>query len=128
MKRILIADDDATSRRLLAGALAPLGADVHVCHDGLDALDLLRSAGRFDLLITDIAMPVLDGRQLVTTVLADAGLRTMPILVTSGIACGRDIADLLHAGVCGFLAKPLNLAAVRSDASACLFGMATPAV
>lgn len=128
MKRILIADDDPTSCRLLTGALAPLGARVHVCRDGLDALDLLRSTGRFDLLITDIGMPVLDGRQLVTTVLADADLCTMPILVTSGIACGRDIADLLHAGVCGFLAKPLNLAAVRSDASACLFGMATPAV
>ncbi len=128
MKRILIADDDATSRRLFARALEPLGAALHFCSDGLHALDMLRCNGGYDLLITDVGMPMLDGRQLVTTVLADPDLRAMPILVTSGIVSGRDVSDLLHAGVCGFLAKPLNLASVRSDASACLHGMATPAI
>ncbi|MBE0564448.1 MAG: response regulator [Krumholzibacteria bacterium] len=128
MKRILIADDDASIRRLLEGALAPLAAELHFCSDGLHAMDALRCNGAYDLLITDVKMPVMDGRQLVTAVLADADLAGMPILVTSGIVSGREVTDLLHAGVCGFLAKPLNLAAVRSDVSACLGGIFSPAV
>ena len=128
MKRILIADDDASIRRLLEGALAPLAAELHFCSDGLHAMDALRCNGAYDLLITDVKMPVMDGRQLVTAVLADADLAGMPILVTSGIVSGREVTDLLHAGVCGFLAKTLNLAAVRSDMSACLGGIFSPAV
>ncbi len=121
MKRILIVDDDPGTRRVLGQALQPLGADIHFCEDGLDALNALRRS-RYDLLVTDLSMPILDGRQLVRSVLDDPGLRTMPILVTSGISSGREITDLLHAGVCGFLAKPLNAAAVRADVSACLNG------
>lgn len=128
MKRILIVDDDASIRRLLAGALAPLHAELQFCSDGLHALDALRCNRPFDLLITDVKMPVMDGRQLVTAVLADPELARTPILVTSGIVSGREVSDLLHAGVCGFLAKPLNLAAVRSDVSACLGGIVSPAV
>ena len=128
MKHVLIAEDDLTSRRLFARALESLDVELHFCSDGLHALDALRCNGNFDLLITDVGMPVLDGRQLVTAVLADEELNTMPILVTSGIVSGRDIADLLHAGVAGFLAKPLNLAAVRADVSACLGGIVSPAV
>jgi CheY-like chemotaxis protein len=128
VKRILIVDDDASIRRLLEGALASLEAELQFCSDGLHALDALRCNRSFDLLITDVKMPVMDGRQLVTAVLADPELAGMPILVTSGIVSGREVSDLLHAGVCGFLAKPLNLAAVRSDVSACLGGIASPAV
>ena len=127
-KRILVADDDPTSRRLFARALASLDAEVRFCSDGLHALDALRCNGDFDLLITDVGMPVLDGRQLVTAVLADPELNRLPILVTSGIVSGRDVADLLHAGVCGFLAKPLNLAAVRADVQAVLGGIVSPAI
>ncbi|MFO7607891.1 MAG: response regulator [Candidatus Krumholzibacteriia bacterium] len=128
MKRILIVDDDASIRRLLEGALASLGAELQFCSDGLHALDALRCNRPFDLLITDVKMPVMDGRQLVTAVLANPELAGMPILVTSGIVSGREVSDLLHAGVCGFLAKPLNLTAVRSDVSACLRGIVSPAV
>jgi len=128
VKHILIAEDDPTSRRLFARALEPIDAELHFCSDGLHALDALRCNGNFDLLITDVRMPVLDGRQLVTAVLADEDLNAIPILVTSGIVSGRDITDLLHAGVVGFLAKPLNLNAVRTDVSACLGGIASPAV
>jgi CheY-like chemotaxis protein len=128
VKRILIADDDASIRRLLERTLAPLATELHFCSDGLHALDALRCNGAYDLLITDVKMPVMDGRQLVTAVLADADLAGMPILVTSGIVSGREVTDLLHAGVCGFLAKPLNVAAVRSDVSACLGGIHSPAV
>lgn len=128
MKRILIVDDDASIRRLLERTLAPLAAELHFCSDGLHAMDALRCNGAYDLMITDVKMPVMDGRQLVTAVLAAADLAGMPILVTSGIVSGREVTDLLHAGVCGFLAKPLNLAAVRGDVSACLGGILSPAV
>ncbi|HPF69739.1 MAG TPA: response regulator [Candidatus Krumholzibacteria bacterium] len=127
MKRILIADDDASIRHLLEAILKPVGAQVVSCGDGLEALAALR-AEPFDLLITDIVMPVMDGRQLAQVVLSDPDLRIMPILVTSGIVSGREIGELLRLGVVGFLAKPLNLAAVRSDVSACLDGIATPAI
>jgi len=120
MKRILIVDDDATTRRLLAEAMAIFELEVHFCSDGIHALDALRCNSGYDLVITDVGMPVLDGRQLVTAMKTDSLLRGIPILVTSGIVGGREINDLMEAGADGFIAKPLNLASVRDEVAGCL--------
>ena len=62
MARILIAEDEDSLRALVARALAQDGHEVMVTCDGGEALEVLtREAGRFDLLLTDIRMPVMDG-------------------------------------------------------------------
>ena len=62
MPRILIADDEDSMRMLVARAIAMDGHDTMTAADGAEALDILtREQGRFDLLLTDIQMPVMDG-------------------------------------------------------------------
>ncbi len=120
MARILIAEDDPMVRRTIAKGLAPLNHDLLFVSDGIHAMDVLRCNGGFDLLITDISMPLLDGRQLVSSVMHDKALSSMPVLIMSGVVGVRDIADLLDLGASKFLAKPLNMAALREDVTHCL--------
>ncbi len=63
MAKILLAEDDESLRRFLASALAKAGHEVADFGDGLEAYDCLKAA-RFDLLLTDIVMPGLDGIEL----------------------------------------------------------------
>jgi CheY-like chemotaxis protein len=120
MSRILIVDDDPQSRRILSEGVQALGIGHHCCSDGIHALDALRCNSDFALMITDVAMPVLDGRQLLAYVRADRNLPDIPIMVTSGVIGPSEIARLLDAGAAGFLPKPLHVAAVRDGVSSCL--------
>ncbi len=120
MSRILIAEDDPTVRKAIARALAPLRHDLLFVSDGIHAIDVLRCNEGIDLLISDISMPLLDGRQLVSTVMHDKVLRQVPVLIMSGVVSVGEIADLLDLGATKFLAKPLNFEALREDVTQCL--------
>ena len=120
MARILIAEDDPMVRRTIAKGLATLRHDLLFVSDGIHAVDILRCNPGFDLLITDLSMPLLDGRQLVGTIAHDKTLGQIPVLIMSGVVGVRDIADLLDLGATKFLAKPLNMAALREDVTHCL--------
>jgi len=120
MPKILIVDDDAVMRRLVGKALEPLGLETHFCSDGIHAMDSLRCNPDFDLLITDISMPVLDGRQLISTVCHDNSLKQLPILIMSGVVGVNDIADLLDLGATKFIPKPFNMENLREDVVSCL--------
>ncbi len=120
MAKILIVDDDPVMRRLLDKALEPLDAHLHHCSDGIHALDALRCNPDFDLLITDISMPVLDGRMLISTVVRDKSLPKIPILIMSGVVGVNEIADLLDLGATKFIPKPFNMQTLRDDVISCL--------
>ena len=79
MPRILIADDEESMRTLVARAIAMDGHDTVTAEDGAEALEVLsREPGAFDLLLTDIQMPVMDG-----IALALAAARDFPELTIS---------------------------------------------
>jgi len=120
MARILAVDDDPVMRSVIAKALAPLGHDVHFASDGIHAMDAMRCNLDFDLLITDISMPVLDGRQLIATIMNDKSMPRIPILITSGVVGVNEIADLLDLGATKFVPKPINMDAFRLDVESCL--------
>ena len=62
MSKVLIADDEDSMRTLVARAIAMDGHEIVTAHDGAEALEILTSSdGAFDLLLTDIQMPVMDG-------------------------------------------------------------------
>jgi CheY-like chemotaxis protein len=112
MARILIAEDEEAIRALVARALLESGHDVVATADGGAALDALsRAHGRFDLLLTDIRMPVMDG-----IALALATARDHPdvvILLMSGYADQRERAHGLDALVHDVIAKPFSLAQIQ---------------
>ena len=112
MARILVADDEDDIRVLVARALALDGHDVETAPDGAQALELLSSFDRgFDLLLTDIRMPVMDG-----VALALATARDHPdvaIVMMTGFADQRERASNLDALIHAVVAKPFSLATVR---------------
>jgi CheY-like chemotaxis protein len=108
MARILIAEDDEAVGALVARALAQDGHDITLAADGAEALDRLAELkGRFDLLLTDIKMPVMDG-----IALALATARDHPdiiILLMTGYADQRERAQGLDALIHDVLTKPFTL-------------------
>jgi two-component system sensor histidine kinase and response regulator WspE len=81
-KRVLVVDDSFTVRELQRKLLDHHGYEVEVAVDGMDGWNALRD-GRFDLLISDIDMPRLDGIELVRRLRTDPALRGMPVMILS---------------------------------------------
>jgi two-component system, cell cycle response regulator CpdR len=113
MARILLADDEEPVRTLIARALAEDGHQVIATADGVEALDrLAKDGGRFDLLLTDVKMPVMDG-----IALALAAARDHPnlvILLMTGYADQRERAHGLDALIHDVIAKPFSNQEIRS--------------
>lgn len=119
MARILLADDEEPVRALIARALAEDGHEVIATADGVEALDrLANDGGRFDLLLTDVKMPAMDG-----IALALAAARDHPnvvILLMTGYADQRERADGLDALIHDVIAKPFSNREIRSVVSEAL--------
>ena len=79
-KRILTVDDSKTMRDMVSFTLRKAGFDVMEAADGQKALDVMRGT-RFDLIITDINMPIMDGITLIKNVRTGSDHRAVPILI-----------------------------------------------
>ena len=113
MARILLAEDEEALRAFVARALAMDGHEVVATADGGEALDALtREQGRFDLLLTDIRMPVMDGIALALAAARDHPELT--ILLMTGYADQRERASGLDALIHDVITKPFSLGAIRS--------------
>ena len=106
MARILIAEDDAAVQSFVSRALSHRGHQVTAVGDGLLALDALND-GVFDLLITDIVMPGLDGIELALKVTND--YPELPILLMTGYSAERQRAHNLDELICDVVTKPFTL-------------------
>lgn len=107
MAHILIAEDNDSVRDYITRGLQGAGHIIQACADGGAALSALR-AEPFDLLITDIVMPVMDG---IALALAASDVRPdMPILMMSGYAQERQRAHNLQDLITDVLSKPFTLA------------------
>ncbi|EPJ81207.1 hybrid sensor histidine kinase/response regulator [Pseudomonas sp. CFII68] len=103
-KRILVVDDSLTVRELQRKLLRGRGYDVAVAVDGMDGWNALRSED-FDLLITDIDMPRMDGIELVSLLRRDNRLQSLPVMVVSYKDREEDRRRGLDAGADYYLAK-----------------------
>lgn len=113
MPRVLIADDEDSMRALVARAIAMDGHDIVTAQDGAEALEILiREEGGFDLLLTDIQMPVMDGIALALTAARD--FPDLTILLMTGFADQRERASGLNAIVHDVVTKPFSVADIRT--------------
>ena len=113
MPRVLIADDEDSMRALVARAIAMDGHETVTAEDGAEALDILtREQGMFDLLLTDIQMPVMDGIALALTAARD--FPTLKILLMTGFADQRERASGLNAIVHDVVTKPFSVHDIRT--------------
>src|SRR5689334_11188078 len=113
MPRIVIAEDEEGLRGFVARALALDGHEVMTAADGAETLDLIaRQEGRFDLLLADIRMPVMDGIALALATARD--YPRMTILLMTGYADQRERAHGLDALIHDVISKPFTLAEIRA--------------
>jgi len=117
MAKILVAEDEQSVRELLTIALRRKGHDVIAVADGSEALGAL-SAGRYDLLLTDIVMPVVDGIAL--SLKASHDDPAMRILMMTGYSAERQRAHNLQELIHDVVLKPFTIDEINKAVDAAL--------
>ena len=113
MARILVVDDEEAVRSLIARGLALDGHSVEMAGDGAEALEVITACeGRFDLVLSDIRMPLMDG--IAMALAAKRDFPDLVILLMTGYAEQRERAKSLENIVIDVLTKPFGLAELRS--------------
>ena len=113
MAHIVIAEDEEGLRGFVARALTLDGHEVTAAADGAEALEVIaRHEGRFDLLLADVRMPVMDGIALALATARD--YPQMTILLMTGYADQRERAHGLDALIHDVISKPFTLSQIRS--------------
>lgn len=117
MAHILLADDDAASRDLVARALAADGHSVDAAQDGAEALERLGTR-TYQLLVTDVQMPGLDGVTLATRALAASS--DLHVVLMSGFTSELDRGAGLAPGRVHVISKPFSLDQIKATVRAAL--------
>jgi len=107
--RVLVVDDSALNLDVCRRLLERQGAEVEVCCNGAEAVDLLRGASsRFDAVLMDVQMPVMDGLAATRAIRDELGLKQLPILALTAGVLHTQIEQALQAGMNEVLTKPLE--------------------
>jgi len=107
-KTILYIEDDPASRTLVERALNHAGYNVLVAERGLDGVDVARRECP-DMILTDINLPDISGREITTTLRRDSRFKTTPIVALTAQGQGEYQAMTMAAGVNGYLSKPVDI-------------------
>ncbi len=118
MHRILVADDELFSQVVAKGMVEALGHMAFVSPHGRHAYESLHAANDFALLLTDMMMPGMDGRQLVTLIRSTPGLEEMPVIIMSAGMSADDLDDLLDLDRVWYIHKPLDFETLSALVSA----------
>ncbi len=118
--KILVVEDSPTMRQLISFALKRLkGAEIVEAADGVEGLKKLNS-DTFDLIITDINMPVMDGLKLISLVRRDVKYRNIPIMVITTEGGAEDRERALALGANAYITKPIQAGNVLEVAKSLL--------
>jgi CheY-like chemotaxis protein len=109
MAKILIAEDDPITQVMVLKIVEKMGHIAFISPNGKHAYDALNAQNSFSLLITDIMMPEMDGRQLIQTLRGTSEFKELPIIIMSAVVGIKEISDLLELGATYFQPKPLDL-------------------
>jgi two-component system chemotaxis sensor kinase CheA len=103
-RRVLIAEDSITSRMLLKGILESAGYDVQTAVDGIDAFTTLRTE-RFDIVVSDVEMPRMNGFDLTAKIRADDALSELPVVLVTALESREDRERGIDVGANAYLVK-----------------------
>ncbi len=101
---ILVVEDSITARALLKGILESAGYDVKTAFDGLDALTTLKT-GQFDLVVSDVEMPRMNGFELTAGIRADSSLSELPVVLVTALESREDKERGVDAGANAYIVK-----------------------
>ncbi|MGJ7580510.1 ATP-binding protein [Variovorax sp. RHLX14] len=121
--RILLVDDEPDAREMAQVALNSLGALVSVAASGAEALKILESSSsRFDVLVSDIGMPEMDGLMLIRQVRRNPNMRYLPAVALTAFAMESDRLAGLSAGFQAYVTKPISLRRLSEAVAQALAG------
>jgi class 3 adenylate cyclase len=118
-EHLLLADDDKANRDLLRRRLEKMGYRITACGDGREALKLASEATP-DLVLLDMLMPIIDGREALALIKADPTLRHLPVIMISAFDQMEGVADCIELGAEDYLAKPFDPVLLRARIGAAL--------
>jgi len=106
----MLVDDDEDARALMRALLERDGYDVEEAEDGHRALDILKDDQEYKLIILDLAMPGLDGRQVLDQIRGSVETAALPVMIRT--STGSDVieAELLEAGADDYVDKSVDAA------------------
>lgn len=111
--RVLVAEDLATNRIVVEGCLRKLGCKVRVVEDGQQALAAIEAGDAFDLVLMDMAMPIMDGPEATRRIRALPGpLGNLPIIALTAFTRPEELEPMMAAGANDSVAKPIVLDAL----------------
>ena len=113
-KNILIVDDDSRNIFTLTSTLESMDAEVYSAFNGKEALEVLESEERVDLILMDIMMPVMDGLVAIKNIKSDVRFKDIPIIAITAKTMPEDKQHCLEAGANDYLPKPLEHSALVS--------------
>jgi PAS domain S-box-containing protein len=106
--RILVAEDNEFNGEIIVDLLGSAGATVTLVTDGQQAVDAMRNGGRFDILLLDVQMPVMDGLAATRTILAERLDGGAPIVALTANAQAEDRDRCIDAGMTEIIVKPVD--------------------
>ena len=112
MEKVLIVDDNRSSRDLIRAILKPVRCNIVEASHGQQGLDLLRKE-RPDLVLLDIDMPEMDGLAVVTQIRREAAFVDLPVVAVTAFAMEGDREKALAAGFTAYVTKPVRAADLR---------------
>ncbi len=107
MTKILAVDDSASMRQMVSFTLSGAGYDVTDAADGLQALNAAKQT-TFDIVVSDVNMPVMDGITLIRELRKLPQYRTTPLLMLTTESAGNKKMEGKQAGATGWIVKPFN--------------------
>lgn len=113
-KKVLVADDKATSRELVRTVLEQSGHVVYEAANGMEAVRRAREVAP-DLILLDLHMPALDGFGVLKELHEDEKFRAIPIVALTASAMQGDRERALSLGFTGYIAKPISLKDLRGE-------------
>jgi CheY-like chemotaxis protein len=115
-KNILIVDDSPTVRKFVSVSLSMQGFNVVAACDGMDALEKLPQK-KFDLMITDLNMPNMDGFELIRVLRENQEYKDLPVVILTSLSDQANRDEGTRLGIGSYLVKPFSLEKVQYEVS-----------
>ena len=106
-EKILVVEDDTNIEQLVTFKLKNSGFQVHNAHNGIEALEFLEK-NSVDLIVTDIMMPIMGGKELVMELKKNPKTKTIPVVMLTSRTLEKEIVEGFSLGVEDYIKKPFS--------------------
>ncbi|MDP1678396.1 MAG: response regulator [Bacteroidota bacterium] len=106
-EKILVVEDDTNIEQLVTFKLKNSGFQVYIAHNGVEALEFLKK-NTVDLVVTDVMMPIMGGKELVIELKKNPATKTIPVVMLTSRTLEKEIVEGFSLGVEDYIKKPFS--------------------